>query len=247
MSHATAQRGVASSAGRFRDRALSNRRRPWRRFLAVLLVAAVVAGGAWLVGWSDVLALREVRVTGVSGAERDAVAALVEVPDGTPLVRVDTGAVEARVRTLVTVAEVSVRRAWPGTLAVQVVPRTAAIVVKDPRGRLQVVDATGVVFGTVRKAPPGIPVVTATGSRGTTPAALRTALALVAALPADLSRRVSAVTVSSADLATFTLGPTTVVWGGAAEAERKVEIIKALLRTKPKVIDVSAPDTPVTR
>jgi cell division protein FtsQ len=241
------ERGVASSATRFRERALSRRRRPWRRALVLTLVAALLAGAVWLVGWSSVFALRDVEVTGVGSSEQRAVAALVDVPVGTPLARVDTTAVEARVRGRVTVAEVSVGRSWPGTLTVRVVPRRPAIVVKDPRGRLEVVDATGVAFGVVRAAPPGIPLVTATGSRGTTPEALRTALALLAALPPDLAGDVRAVTVSSADLATFTLGKRTVVWGGAADAERKVEILRALLTTTAKVIDVSAPDTPVTR
>jgi cell division protein FtsQ len=247
MSGATTERGVASSATRFRDRAVSHRRRPWRRALVVVLVLAILAGATWVVGWSGLLAVREVQVTGVGGAEREAVTALVEVPEGTPLVRVDTAAVEARVRERITVAEVSVRRAWPGTLAVRVVPRTAAIVVRDPEGRLEVVDATGVAFGVVSSAPEGVPVVTATGSKGTTPEALRTSLAVLEALPADLADEVSTVKVSSADLATFTLGKRTVVWGGAEDAERKVAIIRALLTTKAKVIDVSAPDTPVTR
>jgi cell division protein FtsQ len=247
VSNATAQRGVASSANRFRDRALARRRRPWRRVLVAVVVVALVAGTAWVVGWSSALAVHEVEVTGVSGAERRAVADLVRVPEGTPLVRVDTGAVEERVRGRITVAEVSVRRAWPGTLVVQVVPRTAAVVVRDPEGRLEVVDATGVAFGVVRKAPAGIPVVTATGSRGATPEAMRAALGVLDALPPRLEKDVSAVTVSSADLVQFTLGSRTVVWGGAADGERKVAIIEALLTTKAKVIDVSAPDTPVTR
>jgi cell division protein FtsQ len=241
------ERGVASSAGRFRERALSRRRRPWRQVAALLLVLALLGGAAWLVGWSSVLSVQRVEVSGVGGAQQEAVGRLVQVPHGTPLVRVDTSAVEARVRGLVTVAEVSVRRSWPSTLAVEVVPRTAAIVVKDPQGRLEVVDATGVAFGTVTKAPAGIPLVTATGSRGTTPEALRTSLALLSALPYDLQKEVSAVRVSSADLATFTLGRRTIVWGGADDPERKVAILRALLTTKAKVIDVSAPDTPVTR
>jgi cell division protein FtsQ len=247
MSNATAQRGVASSATRFRDRAIARRRRPWLRALVVVLVLALLAGAVWAVGWSSALAVRQVEVSGVDGAERRAVAALVEVPEGTPLARVDTAAVEARVRTRVTVAEVSVRRAWPGTLHVQVVPRTAAVVVRNPQGRLEVVDATGVSFGVVKKVPAGIPVVTATGSRGTTPEAMRTALTLLEALPEELAGKVSEVTVSSADLVRFTLGKRTVVWGGADDAERKVAIILALLGTKAEVIDVSAPDTPVTR
>ncbi len=241
------EHGVASSANRFRERALSHRRRPWRRALFVALAVAVVAGLVWMVGWSTWLGVDRVEVTGVTGAEAQAVARLVEVPVGTPLARVDTEVVGARVRERVTVAEVSVRRSWPGTLTVEVVPRSAALVVRNPQGRLEVVDAEGVSFGTVRSAPKGVPVVTATGDEGTTKEALRSSLALLEALPSDLSRSVSGIRVSSANLVTFTLGSRTVVWGGGEDSARKVAILTALLRTKAKVIDVSAPDTPVTR
>lgn len=239
--------GAASSANRFRERALSNRRRPLRRVLAWLTTLAVVAGLAWVVGWSHLLGVRHVEVSGVTGAEATAVGDLVGVPTGTPLARVDTGAVASRVRERVTVAEVSVHRSWPSTLTVEVVPRTAALVVKNPQGRLEVVDAEAVAFREVDTAPAGVPLVTATGEKGTTREALRSALALLDALPQDLSRDVRAMTISSADLVTFTLGTRTVVWGSGEESPRKVAILRALLTTKAKVIDVSAPDTPVTR
>ncbi len=239
--------GVSSSANRFRERALSNRRRPWRRALAGVLALAAVAALAWVVGWSSWLAVDDVEVTGVSGAEAQAVARLVQVPVGTPLARVDTDAVSERVRERVTVAEVSVRRAWPGTLTVEVVPRSAALVMRNPQGLLEVVDAEGITFGTVRAVPKGVPVVTATDRKGTSKLALLSSLALLDALPPDLAKGVSGIKVSSADLITFTLGKRSVVWGSGDDSERKVTILTALLRTKAKVIDVSAPDTPVTR
>ena len=68
-------------------------------------------------------------------------------------------------------------------------------------------------------APKGVPVVTATGSKGTTPGALQSSLALLQALPADLSGDVTSLTVSSADLVTFTLGSRTVVWGSGEELD----------------------------
>ena len=236
-----------TGTNRFRQRALSNRRRPWRRAMLGLGGACLVALLVWIVGWSTLLGVDRVEVSGVTAREADAVAGLVGVPVGTPLARVDTDAVAARVRERRTVAEASVRRAWPGTLAVDVVPRTPAIVVRNPEGRLEVVDATGVAFGAVRAAPAGIPVVSATGSRGMTRDALLAALSVLRALPEDLEREVSAVTVSSAELVRFTLGSRTVVWGGREDAERKVAILRALLPTEAAVIDVSAPDTPVTR
>ena len=239
--------GVGSSANRFRERALSNRRRPWRRALLVVLAAALAGLLVWVVGWSTWLGVDDVEVTGATGAEARAVASLVDVPVGTPLARVDTDAVGARVRERITVAEVSVRRSWPGTLTVEVVPRSAALVVRNPQGRLEVVDAEGVTFATVRTAPKGVPVVTATGAEGTTREALLSSLALLQALPDDMAASVSGIRLSSANLITFTLGSRTVVWGGGEDSTRKVAILTALLRTKAKVIDVSAPDTPVTR
>ena len=239
--------GVSSSANRFRERALSNRRRPWRRALVVVLALATVASLVWAVGWSTWLGVDDVEVTGVSGPEAQAVAGLVHASTGTPLARVDTDAVAARVRERVTVAEVSVRRSWPGTLTVEVVPRRAALVIRNPQGRLEVVDAEGVTFGTVRAAPKGVPVVTATDAKGTSKEALLSSLALLDALPDDLARGVSGIRLSSANLITFTLGKRSVVWGSGEDSDRKVAILAVLLKTRAKVIDVSAPDTPVTR
>ena len=238
---------ASSSAARFRERELANRRRPWRRALVALGAATVAGVLVWLLGWSSILGVSAVDVSGATGAEAAAVTALVDVPIGTPLARVDTDAVAARVRERITDAEVSVRRAWPSTLAVDIVLRTPAIVVKNPQGQLEVVDAEGIAFGVVKAAPKGVPVVTAVGARGATREAMQSALALLNALPSDLSSQVSGITVSSANLVTFTLGKRTVVWGSGADSERKVAILTALLPTKAKVIDVSAPETPVTR
>jgi len=241
-------RGVPSSASRFEARAATVRRRPWRRVAWAVLVAALAVALAWLIWWSPVLALRTVAVSGVSGAEARAVGALVEVPTGTPLARVDTAAVADRIRSRVTVAEVSVERSWPGTLAVHVIERTAAIVVKNPQGQLQVVDRHGVTFGTVSAPLDGVPVVTASNaSTAMSPAAIATAIAVVESLPPNLASRVSSLTVGSADLVSFRLGSRTIVWGNADDGQRKVEIVQALLRTTAHTIDVSAPDTPVTR
>ena len=232
---------------RFRERALQRRRRPWLRVLWALVAVAVVAGLAWVVLFSPVLAVRSVEVTGVSGADRAAVTDLVRVPSGTPLARVDVEAVEQRVRTRRTVAEVSVERGWPSTLRVRTVSRAPALVLRNPQGQLEVVDATGISYETVRTPPPGVPLVRAASSKGTTKEALEAALSMVQVLPPDLGRQVSAIEVSTANLVSFTLGGTEVVWGGADDAPRKLAILRALLPTKPEVIDVSAPDTPVTR
>ncbi|MGL4743670.1 MAG: cell division protein FtsQ/DivIB [Dermatophilaceae bacterium] len=246
-SHHAVERGLASSRARFARRAASRRRHPWWRVLGVATAASVVGGLVWLVGWSTLLAVDEVRVTGASKAAARSVVDRAGVVRGTPLVMVDTDVVAERVRGDITVAEVSVHRSWPGAVVVEVVHREPAIVVRNPRGQLEVVDVEGVAFGTVTAAPPGVPTVSAAAEAGMTPAALQAALTLLTTLPADLARQVTAVTVSSADLVTFRLGARTVVWGGGQESARKVAVLRALLPGRSAMIDVSAPDTPVTR
>lgn len=240
-------RGLAQADPRFRERALRQRRRPWLRGLWTVVVLGLVGGLVWLAFWSPVLAVRSVEVTGVTGADRTAVAGLVRVPTGTPLARVDLEAVEDRVRGRRTIAEVSVERGWPTTLRVRAVPRRPALVLKNPQGQLEVVDATGLSYDTVTTAPAGVPVVSAASSKGTTREALEAALSMIHTLPPDLAGQVAAIEVSTANLVSFTLGGVEVVWGGADRADRKLAILRALLPTAPDVIDVSAPDTPVTR
>ena len=240
-------RRFAAADPRFQERALERRRRPWRRALWVLGSLLVVGSLVWLAFWSPVLAVRSIEVSGLTGADRAAVSTLVGVEQGTPLARVDLDAVEERVRTRRTIAEVSVERGWPSTLRVRTVSRQPALVLKNPQGQLEVVDSTGISYDTVTAPPAGVPVVSAASTKGTTKEALEAALSVVSTLPPPLARQVSAIRVSTANLVSFTLGGVDVVWGGADEAERKVQIIQALLPTSPAVIDVSAPDTPVTR
>jgi cell division protein FtsQ len=240
-------RGVASSRQRFQARAAEARRRPWRLASWGAGTVAVAAALVWLVGFSPVLVVRTVEVVGVSPAQAATVSRMAAVPLGVPLARVDEEVVVDRVIQLATLADVSMERSWPSTIVIHASPRVPVLVAKNPQGRLHVVDAEGVAYAQVRRAPPGVPVVNAASDGALSREALLAALSVVQVLPAPLQRRVTGVTVSGANLVTFTLDRTTVVWGGVAQPERKLAVMSALLRMKPKVIDVSAPQTPVTR
>ena len=239
--------GTDAARVRFERRAAAVRRRP-RTLLAVvagLVVLAVVL--VWLVGFSSVLATRTVTVTGLADpGEQAAVVAAAAVPIGTPLARVDTGGALDRVAAIPTVASVSVSRSWPSTVVVSVQRKVPVLAVKNPQGQLQVVDASGVPFETVSTLPPGVAQVNA-ASDAPDPEDIRTAISILQLLPAERRAQVSAVTVTSADLVTLQLGKVSVVWGGIADGPKKLAVLQALLATNPAVVDVSAPDTPITR
>ena len=237
----------ASSRARFERRAAQVRRRPWRLVGVVLGLLALVAAAVWAVGFSPLLATRTVTVTGLSDpAEQRGVAEAARVAVGTPLARVDTGGAAERVGRLPTVASVTVSRSWPSTIVVSVQRKVPVLTVKNSQGQLQVVDASGQPYETVDAVPPGVAQVNAT-TTAPDPAGIRAAISILSLLPAALRTQVTEVTVTSADLVTLQLGPVTVVWGGLADGPKKLTVLQALLPTNPGTIDVSAPDTPVTR
>jgi cell division protein FtsQ len=247
VSPAAGLRGVPSARARFQRRAVAVRRRPWRLAAYAAAGAVLVAVLVWAVGFSPLLAVREVEVVGVPRSEVAAIRNLAAVPIGRPLARVDGAAVAIRVAERATLADVSIERSWPSTLVIHASPRVPVLVVQNPQGQLQVVDAEGVAYAQVSAPPKGVPVVTATTPQGLSRDALRAGVSVVRVLPAQLQRRVSAVTVSGADLVTMKVGRTTVTWGGVDQPEKKLAILTALLKGAPRAIDVSAPDTPVTR
>ncbi len=242
-----ARTGIASSTARFQARAADVRRRPWRLAAWATLAVAVVAALVWLVAFSPVLAVRSIEVVGVPDSEVAPITELAKGSLGTPLARVDGRALAERVSQRATLADVSIERSWPGTLVIHASPRVPVLVVRNPQGQLKVVDRDGVAYAQVKQAPKGVPTARAASDEALSPDALRAAVSVVTVLPPSLRSRVSDVTVSSADLVTFKVDRTTVVWGGMAAPEQKLRIVTTLLGTKPRVIDVSAPDTPVTR
>jgi cell division protein FtsQ len=246
MSHSQ-RTGLASSRTRFHLRAQEVRRRPWRLTAYAAGVVAVLALLVWVVAFSPLLAVRSVEVVGVPQSEVGAIRNLAKVPIGQPLARVDSGAVSTRVAQLATLADVSIERSWPSTLVIHASPRVPFLVVKNPQGELEVVDLNGVAYAKIGAPPPGVPVVYAASQAALSRDALAAAVSVLRVLPERLHRTVSRVVVSSADLVTLTIGPTQVVWGGIDAPERKLTIMEALLKGAPRVIDVSAPDTPVTR
>lgn len=239
--------GLASSRARFQRRAHEVRQRPLRLLGYAAAGLAVVVLLGWVVGFSPVLAVRTVEVVGVPDAEVAAIRAMARVPLGEPLARVDSAAVAARVAERATVADVSIERSWPSTLVIHASPRQPFLVVKNPQGQLQVVDETGMAYAQVSTPPRGVPTVNAATTAALSRDALAAAVSVLKALPAATQKRVTNITVSSANLVTLRIGRTSVVWGGVDEPERKVAIMTALLRSRPALIDVSAPSTPVTR
>ncbi len=234
----------ADASVRLAQRRRQRLRRRLRRGLVAVLVVAVLAGGVWVVGFSQALAVTTVAVTGTSVLTSEQVTAVAQVPIGTPLVRLDVLAIENRVKTLKPVAAVSVTRSLPNRVTIAVTERQAVYAVSAGSG-FDLVDTSGVPYTSVTDVPAGLLVANITGDSER----LRRDVATVAtALPKVLRDRAVLVNAASPDSIVIELrGDAEVVWGSAENSDEKATVIAALLSISASVYDVSSPSHPTTK
>jgi len=217
-----------------------------RWWLLVLLVVVTLGASGWLLYGTQVLAVRQVEVTGSVLVPPEQVQAVAGVVLGTPLARVDTAAVAAHVRSLPSVAAVDVSRSWPHTLVIEVTERIPLAVV-PLSDRFAVIDGDGVVFNTVADRPSGV-VLFRLATPGPTDPATHSALTVFAALTPPLRSTLVELVAESPDHIRLVLAEDrTIVWGDASRSDAKATVATALLANDAGTFDVSVPDVATTR
>jgi len=212
--------------------------------IAVVLVAAV---GVWLVAFSSVFGVGDVVVHGEHQLSAQEVRSVADIADGTPLVRLDTDAVRARVAGLPDVAAVTVTTSFPSTVTITITERVALGVVSDASGGFMLVDRTGDQYRHVDRRPKHLPlfVVPSGTDARTTGGAVAT---VAAALPARIRARISSIQALDPQAITLLMHNGRVVrWGSAARSDDKARILPALLRQHGAQLDVTDPDQPFLR
>lgn len=228
---------------RFRRRRWARRARP---YLIGFLLLVVIGGLGWLVAFSSVLGVHDVKVDGLSTMNEDRVRRQAAVPSGEPLATLDTGAVAARIEELPRVADASVHRSWPRGLTVEVRERETVAVVDDG-GTLRGIDASGEAFRRYRARPDGAPEIALDSGVDDQETVLAEAAAVLGSLDDDLATRISEVEVGGIDSIDLLLrNGDRVRWGSADESGRKAAVLEALLETPARVYDVTAPEHPAT-
>jgi cell division protein FtsQ len=209
---------------------------------------------AWLIWAGPVLAVSTVRVDGVSILPAEQVREVAGVAEGTPLLRVDVDAAEARVAQLPQVASVEVTRGWPRSVVITVVERVPVAVVGEP-GHRTLVDAEGVLFDSVSGDPPDGVLQLVVDDPGPGDPATMAALTAIGALPPGLADRIAGVAAPSPEDLSMVLADGTVVeWGSAEESTAKASALEALVdqiaarKLEPaETIDVTVPEAVVLR
>lgn len=206
-----------------------------------LLVVLLLVAAVWVVGFSPALRAQHVRVTGLKHLDHQTVTRTARVPHGRPLARIDIGAVEHRVAGLKPVESAHVSRSWPDTVTIAVTERKPLYRVA---GGDTVVDHTGAVFTDPGNTANKLPVAQVGPAE---PKLLREIGTALNAIPESLRADVRDIKASNRDAIHLKMTKKrTVVWGNASESKTKAKVMRALLKRKASVYDVSAPGYPTT-
>jgi cell division protein FtsQ len=254
------RRPVPAIDPRIRARRIAVQRDEGRRRLHRLgLVGAVaaIALGAVGVAGSPLLDVDGVVVAGSTRLDPAAVVAASGIERGAPLVTLDVGAAVEGVRALPWVADVVVRRSWPGTVEIAVLERQPVAALLGAGGTAALVDADGRVLADVAPEAAGAVLVAGLDGAGrpgsTVPAAARGALDLAAGLPADLLPAVERVVVAPdgdlrLELAPDGGAPATVLLGSPDQLQAKltalVTVLTAVDLAEVAVLDLAVPSAP---
>jgi cell division protein FtsQ len=208
-----------------------------------------------------VFVVRSVTVTGARLVSASQVVAAADVPPGTPLSRVDAGAVTQRVETIRQVASATVTVDWPDHVAIAVTERVPVMAVRMADGGYDLVDPSGVIVSLATAKPAALPLLrtSLSGAALRSDPGVAAVSAVLAELTPGLGRSVGSVSVAQAPTGpggafaesqqvtlTMTDG-TTIVWGDPSNAAAKNRELAILLRGGVSYVNVSAPTTVVTR
>lgn len=208
------------------------RRIRWWRIGITLVAISTLAGLAALY-FSPALRVQNVEVSGAGVVSEQDVLDLVDL-EGDSMLRVDTDEISERIRTLSMVSDVSVERAWPQTVRIQISERSAWGFWKSGEN-VYPIDSEGTVLAGVTPQE-GAPVIENTGPRAeitpgdrVDPDAVFLAQTLLSRLPDTVSPTVGAIEYSSeTGLSVQTRAGYRVVIGDSQNFDYKLSVWKAL-------------------
>ena len=229
--------------GRVRARRAAVRRALGRRRLVrtigalVVLVLAIAVLAVLGSSWFGVRSA-DVRVTGNVYTNPVQLNAIIDEVLGTPVVLVDTDAIEEQIDAIAWVAESSVRTDWPFGLVIDIREREPVLSIPGPDGLFRVLDADGRVLDVIDGWPFEYLLLTSDdtpnlGVAEFAPPGPTGAAALGAVLTAGIRDRVSLIEVDAAgtDLRVTLDDDTLIKFGAARELFPKLVRLETVLST----------------
>jgi len=215
--------------------------------LVTIFIILLTAGLAYLLGWSNVLTIKEISYSGAPTKSSEAlVKNLTNLEVGQRLARIETRKIAARLQTLPWIESADLSRNWiSGKIKIEV---TSRLPIATFNGQLM--DASGKRFELPGGFKSELPSVFARDAKSGL-----AAIKLFTKLPIEFSTRTSAFTAISPENINFKIAEgkrsLMVIWGSDTEIDLKLKIYKALValpeNSKVKKIDLTEPRSPIVK
>ena len=215
--------------------------------LITFFIILLTAGLAYLLGWSNVLTIKEISYLGAPTKSSEAlVRNLTDLEVGQRLARIETRKISARLQTLPWIESADLSRNWiSGKIKIEVMPRLPIATFNG-----QLMDASGKRFELPGGFKSKLPSVFARDAKSGL-----AAIKLFTKLPTDFSTRTSAFTAISPENINFKISEgkrsLMVIWGSDTEIDLKLKVYKALValpeNSKIKKIDLTEPRSPIVK
>jgi cell division protein FtsQ len=218
------------------------RRAVSRRLIVIMSVITMLAIG-YLIVFTSLFGVKSVEVSGATTIPAETIRAAAAIEDGTPLVRLDTDEVRARVAALPKVFSAEVTRSFPNTVEIAIVERGPVAMITAADG-VHLVDSTGLDYEIVKAPPQVLPELVVDAARPDDPATA-SAVSILTAIPQQLRAQLVRVTAKTPGNVQLTLADGRLIkWGSAENSARKAAVLAPLLTRPGKVYDVATPDFP---
>lgn len=230
-----------------RARLRRRRRRTNRIYIGLGSALVVILIGYIALYFLPVFAVRSINVDGPLSIPAEVVVDRAAVAPGTPLLQVDTHEVARRVAGIPRVDQVTVKRDYPSALRIELIERTALVVV-DVDGTQHLVDAEGIDFGP-GEVPPGTPLLTVSGAAEPgLPSIVRELATVFDEVRGTAGQEIAAVNVATPASIVLTLGDGRIVeWGAAGRDHEKAIALQMVLEQPGQTWNVSNPALPTSR
>jgi len=219
---------------------------------AILAFVLIFGAGSYLLGWSPLLSVRSVEITGAPTKESAlAISRSLDIADGEKLARVDPRALSNRLRSFDWIESSQVSRNWiSGKVLIAIKTREPIALYNEPGKPQVVLDSSGNTFATPADIADGLPKVSAKSVDGGL-----AAIKVFTALPESFSKNIDRMSAARANnfliYGKFEGQDLRIIWGDGEDTDLKVQVIEALLKRDEnknlRMIDVSAPHAPIVK
>jgi len=219
---------------------------------AIVAFFLMFCAGSYILGWSPLLSVRSVEITGAPTKESQlAISRSLDIAQGDKLARVDPRALSNRLRSFDWVESSQVSRNWiSGKVSISITTRTPIALYSEPGKPQVVLDSSGKTFATPADIADGLPKVSAKSVDGGL-AAIKVFTALPESFSKNIDRMSAARTNNFLIYGKFQGQDLRIIWGDGEDTDLKVQVIEALLKREEnqnlRMIDVSAPHAPIVK